>query len=227
MISQDDRSTNMPSHSVYSHCSEGISPKVFTDIYQDKINLCIWHRPQLSNELTSAVKNIVTGVDKIEVAEPVATGNVDNILNQKINGMLDVNTLSHDITQLVEMFCCLFGLNRVGLRLNSLDKAMCPKFHCDKIQCRLVTTYYGNGTQWLPNHLVDRDQLGFKSHGLIDGKSGVYRSEFDIQQLQLGDVALLKGENWQDNSGSGIVHRSPDVRKGEKRLMLTLDFMLG
>jgi hypothetical protein len=37
-------------------------------------------------------------------------------------------------------------------------------------------------------------------------------------------VALLKGESWENNEGAGLVHRSPAVKSGQQRLLLTLDF---
>ncbi|MBL6879560.1 MAG: DUF1826 domain-containing protein, partial [Burkholderiales bacterium] len=47
----------------------------------------------------------------------------------------------------------------------------------------------------------------------------------DIQRLTAGDVALLKGELWEDNENAGLVHRSPVVPEGQRRLVLTLDFV--
>lgn len=46
-----------------------------------------------------------------------------------------------------------------------------------------------------------------------------------IRQLQSGDVALLKGENWIGNEGAGIIHRSPQPPQGTRRLILTLDWL--
>lgn len=123
------------------------------------------------------------------------------------------------------MFCYLFDLKQTGLRLTTLCHAMCPRFHVDRIPCRLVTTFQGVSTQWLPNHTVDRTKLGAGSQGLPDDQSGIYLSENDICQLKTGDVALLKGERWEGNENAGLVHRSPAVTEGGQRLLLTLDFV--
>jgi len=106
-----------------------------------------------------------------------------------------------------------------------LDKAMCPKFHVDRVPCRLLTTFQGIATEWLPHNKVNRDKLGPGSQGKADSESGLYTSPEDIQQLQAGHVALLKGELWEGNENAGLVHRSPAVPNGERRLLLTLDFM--
>ena len=55
--------------------------------------------------------------------------------------------LLEDISNLVKMFCNQFGIDSVWLRIDSIDKPMCPRFHVDNVKCRLVTTYAGPGTQ--------------------------------------------------------------------------------
>ncbi len=45
----------------------------------------------------------------------------------------------------------------------------------------------------------------------------------NVQYLQAGDVAVLKGEKWQGNEGAGLVHRSPSGQQG--RLLLSLDWL--
>lgn len=43
---------------------------------------------------------------------------------------------------MTDMFCCLFDLKQVGLRLTALNSAMCRKFHVDRVpgQLRLLLT---------------------------------------------------------------------------------------
>ena len=97
-------------------------------------------------------------------------------------------------------------------------------FHTDHLKCRLVTTYYGPATQWLPNNLVNRNKLGPGNNGLADNVSGLYSNNSDIKQLDIGDIGLLKGEAWIDNIGLGLVHRSPHINGEYKRLYVTIDF---
>ena len=44
-----------------------------------------------------------------------------------------------------------------GLRL--LEHAMCPRFHCDNLPVRLVTTSHGHGCEWLPEWAVNHQRL--------------------------------------------------------------------
>ena len=47
----------------------------------------------------------------------------------------------------------------------------------------------------------------------------------DIEQLETGHIALLKGDAWNGNEGLGIVHRSPHAKDHYKRLYMTVDFV--
>jgi hypothetical protein len=60
--------------------------------------------------------------------------------------------------------------------------------------------------------------------GLPDSGLGLYKSADDIRTMRSGDIALLKGEAWIGNENGGLVHRSPNLTGGARRLLLTLDF---
>ena len=130
-----------------------------------------------------------------------------------------------DVFQIVSMFCKLFDQKKIWLRLDGIDHPMCPRFHTDKLKCRLVSTYLGPATQWLPHNLIDRSKLGYGNEGKPDSESGLFISEDSIQQCATGDVALLKGESWKGNDGAGLVHRSPSKEGSYKRLYMTIDFL--
>ncbi len=195
-------------------------PAVLADVYRENVNLAIWER-RLSNEVISDALAILAAPCGFERSLTVST----QAAEQSVAGVLPlpVEALAKDIAEVVEMFCCLFELERVGLRLAILDRAMCPRFHVDNVPCRLLTTYQGPATQWLPHDCVDRSKLGRGSNGLSDQQSGLFEREQDIRQMQCGDVALLKGELWEGNEQAGLVHRSPMVEQGCHRLVLTLD----
>ncbi|MDC3124746.1 DUF1826 domain-containing protein [Gammaproteobacteria bacterium] len=200
----------------------GSDPAVLADIYEPKTNIAIWQRslPErlkcLVGEFVASRKQPYTSV----ICTPA--GARPQLL--KAFGSSDFSTLVDDANELIDMFCWLFDLDQVGLRMTVLREAMCPKFHVDQVPCRLVTTYCGIGTQWLPNNSVNREKLGYGSAGLSDQESGLYGNESDIRQIATADVALLKGEGWQGNQNAGLVHRSPAIPSRESRLLLTLDF---
>ena len=201
--------------------SKGNEPAVLADIYQEETNIAIWER-QLSAKLKDSVEDVLALNKGFGTALTVTRQDALASVNEAL-GTTTRSELSEDIAELVEMFCCLLGLERTGMRFAALDHAMCPRFHVDRLPCRLVTTYQGVATEWLPHQLVDRSKLGPGSNGQSDSDSGLFKHQHDIEQLACGDVALMKGELWEGNENAGLVHRSPAVPAGERRLLLTLD----
>ncbi|WP_166420240.1 DUF1826 domain-containing protein [Pseudoalteromonas sp. Z1A8] len=208
--------------------AQSTNANVLPQIYNEDTNIVIWQR-SAAEKLTKAVNTLIATSTlkplELAVSPDDAFDQLIKELKPEDNNRDEVNTLCEDIALLVEMFCCLFDLKRAGLRLKVLDKPMCPRFHVDKIPCRLVTTYQGVATQWLNHSDVNRSKLGTGNLGKPDEESGLFKSLSNINQLTKGDVALLKGEYWNDNEGAGLVHRSPPVAANEQRLLLTLDFI--
>ncbi len=205
----------------YGHMAQDKQPTIFSDIYQSEINIAIWQR-KIPSTMQYSVKEFLALNPAFQKEMILTPQNALSRLSESFdNNMTEV---SEDIAELVDMFCYLFELKQAGIRLKVLDRTMCPKFHVDSVPCRLVTTYQGIATQWLPHEVADYTKLGWGSNGLSDSESGLYQGENDIQQLNCGDVALLKGTLWEGNENMGLVHRSPVVLANEKRLILTLDF---
>lgn len=203
----------------------GNTQSALSEIFQEDVNISIWQR-KLNSKIMLAANNILQTYSHLEISEVIRHKDVNNILDSKIELNNDVSELSKDISELVYIFCSLFNLDRVGLRLKILDHAMCPRFHVDRVPCRMITTYHGVATEWIPHNLVDRRKLGAVSHGKLDEDTGIFKNLKDIEQLKEGHVGLLKGECWEGNQGAGLVHRSPKLEnKAQRRLMLTLDFI--
>jgi len=203
---------------------EGSQPEALIDIYQEDTNIVIWQR-RLTTMLTEAAEAIILSNPALQTSMVVSPQDADATVKQTLGFTPFAAILSEDIAHLIDMFCCLFDLKRVGLRLTALDRAMCPRFHVDRVPCRLVTTYQGVASEWLPDSAADRSKLGTGSKGQPDEQSGIYQNISDIRHLSQGEVALLKGDLWDGNEGGGLVHRSPDLSTETRRLLLTLDFI--
>lgn len=199
-------------------------PSVLTDIYKEHVNLAVWQN-SLTATVTEDVQKIISQSRRLKAVLTVTPENTIEQLSEYSKHLKDKEAFCQYVTTLVDMFCTLFELDRAGLRLSLLDKAMCPKFHVDRVPCRLITTFSGIATEWLPHSQVDRSKLGAGCEGKSDEDSGIMQSPTDIQSLVTGDVGLLKGEGWYDNDNAGLVHRSPALEDNECRLLLTLDFI--
>ena len=208
----------------HRQATQGTQLEVLTDIYHENTNIVIWQR-SLSDELVRAADNILDSQPRLEELMVLQPDDAFPKAFKLLGGSEYARVLAQDIAQLVDMFCCLFDVKRAALRLAALNRAMCPRFHVDRVPCRMITTYQGVATEWLPHHLADRSKLGAGNMGKPDELSGLFKHSADIQQLSYGDVALLKGELWDKNEGAGLIHRSPQLSDGTSRLLLTIDFI--
>ncbi|MDX2421294.1 MAG: DUF1826 domain-containing protein [Amphritea sp.] len=204
--------------------SSGCIPEVLTDIYQQPINIVVLQRTLAEEVSDYYCQKLVDSKPNFNLRSVITPEKAGLSLKSSLPDMEGQSVFIDDLVLLLEMYACLFELDEVGVRLQVLDRAMCPRFHTDKLGCRLVSTFLGQGTEWLQNSDVDRSKLGVGNQGLSDDKSGLYLSSACIQQVNAGDVVLLKGEGWYDNDGLGAVHRSPAISVGEKRLVVTMDF---
>lgn len=204
--------------------SIGDSPITLGHVYQPNVNIAVWRR-SIANELHEAANFVVAHKPSLRASIVVTPSSAKKQVSDLLDDVEGLEIIGDDIARLVDMFCCLFDVERAGLRLTTLNGAMCPRFHVDKVPVRLVTTYNGVATEWLADECVDRSRLGAGNQGMPDDLSGLYGSSNDVQQLNIGDVALLKGELWQGNEGAGIVHRSPTTSENTHRLLLTLDLI--
>ncbi|TLX51347.1 DUF1826 domain-containing protein [Pseudoalteromonas ruthenica] len=203
--------------------TQGNNPTVLTDIFKDHVNMVVWRR-ELSADLLTAIDQYISENPSLNITKSVEAQSIETELADVLSDAPFKAQLDEMIAQQVAMFACLFELQYVGLRLKVLEHAMCPRFHVDKVPCRLITTFSGLGTQWLAHDAVNREKLGEVSKHLSDEESGLYADASHIKQLNTGDVALLKGELWEGNEGAGLVHRSPALAHNQRRLILTLDF---
>ncbi len=204
--------------------SQSSLPSTLTDIYRDDVNLAVWQH-SLTDNINRCIEKLIIQKPKFRTVMTLTPSNAYEHIANCLDDIEESHEFCQHITLLVDMFCTLFELEFAGLRLKLLDRPMCPRFHVDKVPCRLVTTLHGPATQWLPHDAVNRNKLGAGSNGLSDDCSGLINQGGNIEQISNGDVALLKGEHWHNNELAGLVHRSPITRENEHRLLLTLDFM--
>ena len=200
---------------------QGETPGALTRVLDDGVNLAVWQRqlPAHIADFGSLLLSLNDPLAESLVLE-LPGDDTDPNLHGLASGFSDLEGYEGfiaDVSWLVSAFACLLGAKRVGLRLRVLDKAMCPRFHVDHVPVRLITTYCGIGSQWLKEGAMDRRQLGKAEVEPQDNSL--------IEQIASGEVALLKGEKWHGNEGFGLIHRSPQLACGERRLILTLDWL--
>lgn len=203
---------------------QGKTVESFLEILRDDVNLAVWQRQldplttQFSQSVVAsgrALAETFTWAAKDSEASDIATlpG-----FAQAVADIPGYAAFVADVGYLVSLFACLLDARAVGVRLRTLDKAMCPRWHVDKVPVRLITSYVGPGSEWLTEQDSPRQQLGGPA---VDS----WNEDASARALACGEVALVKGERWQGNEGRGLVHRSPCLSAGQRRLLLTLDWL--
>ena len=194
---------------------------VLTRIFDDDVNLAVLER-QLPGDVNTFAQALVAQENHLERRVTVqswsAAGTLIPETSRSLPGHEDFIA---DLQELLEAYWLLFNPSAVGLRLHVLDRAMCPRFHTDKVPVRLITTYLGQATQWLDEASVKRSLLDRPLPGGADPHARPER----IKALSAGDVGLFKGEAWIGNEGRGIVHRSPACDPRNPRVVVTLDWL--
>jgi hypothetical protein len=194
---------------------------VFGELLRDHINLALWQR-QLPAHISDFAEALLA--QGMPLAESIVLELADDESPPDLSGLVShysdlpgQQAFLADIAWLVSAFACLLDARRIGLRLRILDKAMCPRFHVDHVPVRLITSYAGVGSEWLEEGVMARRRLGEPAAEPSDAAL--------IQRAEAGHVLLAKGEKWIGNAGGGLIHRSPQPPAGQRRLLLTLDWL--
>lgn len=122
------------------------------------------------------------------------------------------NWLVDDVLDHANLMASLTGTSKIRVRLDVIDDDCCRKFHVDNVRLRLLTTYRGPGTEWIPPRLAAR---------LADGRLPPTDA---IRHLARGEVAILRGGKGATPERPGVLHRSPPIAgTGTVRLLLAID----
>jgi len=147
-----------------------------------------------------------------------------NVPHHLLPAHIGSEAFAADLTHLAEVYTELLGCSSVGLRLEVMHRAMCPRFHIDHVGIRLLCTYRGPATEWLEDACADRSKLEPYSADVSDENSGIILNRAGIHRIAPYAIALLKGSGWQGNAGRGLIHRSPAVpADAVPRVLVALD----
>lgn len=135
-----------------------------------------------------------------EVRSVVHRQNIDSHIEAGLRTLeISDGILAADMSSVAQSFMAQFSVERANLRIEVVDSCTCPKFHCDNVSVRLVTTYCGPPTEY---RFVGASEI--------------------LQAPQYAFV-FLKGHKHSRHRNS-VHHRSPEVPKGKQRLCLIVDF---
>ncbi|MFK8008025.1 MAG: DUF1826 domain-containing protein [Saprospiraceae bacterium] len=200
--------------SLYANAVISNDVKKMQDIHIKSKNIAIYQRDisPLKKELNQVAQQAI---------ECRASGTVEDILSS-LKNYFDENlsgniSFFEDISEILRLFETTTQTSSFRLLLATVNTNMCRKFHTDINDLRLLCTYIGPGTLWLPDDAIDEKAL-------IRGRGNqeIVKDEKQIQQVNTGDVVILKGGLYPN--ANPILHRSPTIEEtGEMRLLLRID----
>lgn len=179
------------------HVAFDTQATVLAAIDNPAVTLAVWQRPSPLD------RPDIGGLSPIRFAAPAHA--VERILSDLLtadNPTLHWHAIiAQDAGRLATLFATLSGEERVEVRLERVTGNGCWKFHADYVALRMISTYCGQATQWLP--------LGAEA-------------DTPPRALAAGDVGLFKGRSLAGDRA--IIHRSPPIAgSGEDRLLLVID----
>jgi hypothetical protein len=129
------------------------------------------------------------------------------------------NAFAEELWHLIEGFATVAGTTTVRVALEVERGDRCCYFHTDRVGLRLLCTYMGPGTEWVPDEFADRSAL------CSGNNAAIVPDPRRIERLAPFWIGLFKGDLHPDCRGGGCIHRSPTLgrRRNAARILLTID----
>lgn len=115
-----------------------------------------------------------------------------------------------DMADISTHFAGMLGTSDIGFCIGT--HRGCRRYHLDRVPYRLLVTYHGTGTEWIPNSAAD-----FAAYENGAPNEQILRDPSAVQFLDPWDVAIFRGVP------HGLLHRSPDDALHGGSLLMRLD----
>jgi hypothetical protein len=187
-------------------CRIADRPEILAAIREADCNLAIWRRAPLADFMP------LTSGAPADLRFETTPGDVADALLAALAGHGFAAPALHpvlaaDVETIAGLYCAALDLVRFELRLEVVRTDSCRKFHADYVTARLITTYAGEGTDWLDEADAARVAAGEQPRR--------------INRMNAFDVGLFKGKLGTETPA---IHRSPPIAAtGETRLLLVLN----
>ena len=137
-----------------------------------------------------------------------------NILDEKIscsiiNNIFYTNWLK-DMSNVCNIFCDIMESNTISFSLGT--SRGCTRYHIDNVPIRLLVTYFGQGTEWLPFNAES-----YKAYFKGQKNEKIIKNTTKRKFIKAWDIATFRGGT------KGILHRTPDSALKSPSLQMRLD----
>jgi len=194
----------------------GTTPEILHEIHLEGRSIAIYNRD--TSHLLEEANRLMSA--KTDFRHNGSARDIEAALRKHVEPVLPGDSaLLDDIHEALSLFQTIAKSDSLRMLLVTVNTNMCRRFHTDMNVLRLLCTYYGEGTLWLPEEAVDRKALdSFKDNERI------IRDHALIQRVGTGSIAILKGAIYPAGDTKACVHRSPTIEEsGGRRLLLRMD----
>ncbi len=140
---------------------------------------------------------------------------LDKTIKKKIEDNIFYNEWIKDMAKVSVIFCNILKTESIILSLES--SRSCKRYHIDNVPMRLLVTYYGKGTEWLPSHACD-----YSAYYNGEKNEKIVKDTKQVKFVEPWDIAIFKGQQFQ-GVNNGILHRTPNVAQTSVSLLMRLD----
>ena len=201
---------------------------------RDRDRHLVARRPEILERINDGSLNVVIWERRLPPAVPAALRRWADAGPQRFEGLVSDGGawveaalrgfpvsparafLVRDLHALVEKFRELTALEKVKLSFGVVTGDQCRKFHGDYNRLRLITTYLGPATEWLPERAVRREALLQPPACPTTANHLIVRDPTQVRRAHAGDVLLLRGHDGVTGAALGAVHRSPPIEASRK-----------
>ena len=115
--------------------------------------------------------------------------------------------------------CILYSdiINKNNLNFSLKTSRGCKRYHIDNVPVRLLVTYYGKGTEWLP-----RDACNYSAYYNGESNEKIIKIKNRSKFIKPWSIAIFKGQKIKGGT-EAILHRTPDEALNKKSLLMCLD----
>ena len=149
-----------------------------------------------------------------EVNKDNAIKDVQYLLNgtipDEIKNDFFYETWIKDMAHLCTLFCIIEKSSFISFCVSS--HRGCRRYHIDNVPLRLLVTYAGQGTEWLPDEFADK--IAYKNG---EPNENIIKDISAKQFIGEWDVAVFKG------GPEGLLHRTPDSALKNNSILMRLD----
>ena len=190
------------------------------DFGNDDSSLIIIER-KTPKESSSFFKNLLNNPFNLneKISKVRCLENIQDILDKEISDKIKENIFydvwTRDMAKISTLFCDILGKDSISFSLES--SRSCKRYHIDNVPIRLLVTYHGKGTEWLPFSACD-----YNAYYNGESNDKIVKNSAEKRFIEDWDIAIFKGHQ-SIGVKNAILHRTPDEALNVPSLIMRLD----